>query len=258
MFEYNLVIPMAGLGSRFVDAGYTVPKPLLPIGDHRVFEVVIANFISPGLRQVSLVAPSSFKLSRDCFMLSQKLGLPVSLIEIDKVTTGPASTVALGLNSLTRNLPVIVANSDQFLSFEIEKWLVDIEERRLDGSILVMRDRDPKWSYVKLNAQGNAVDIREKEVISDMATCGAYFFESVSYLTSLIARQSDSNQMVNGEYYVAPLYNYFEKDGKEVGIFDLGPVSKVMFGLGTPVDYESFVAGEELKIATERTKQWLG
>jgi len=258
MLDYNLVIPMAGLGSRFLDAGYTTPKPLLPIGEFKMFETVIANLLSPGLRQVSLVAPGHFNLSTACSALSDQLCIEVTLTAIDEVTSGPSTTVAIGLEALDRNLPVIVANSDQFLSFEINKWLVDIESRDLDGSILVMRDRDPKWSFAKINSEGLVVEVREKKVISDLATCGVYYFRSPSDLSIAIAKQFESNDTVNGEYYVAPLYNYFAQQGKSVGIFDLGPVSEVMFGLGTPIDYESFLLSEAMQLALEINRESLG
>jgi NDP-sugar pyrophosphorylase family protein len=257
MLQYNLVIPMAGLGSRFLDAGYTTPKPLLPIGEFRMFEIVIANLRSEGLRQVSLVASASFDLSVSCSELSKQIRLQVSLTEINEVTSGPATTVAIGLRALKEDLPVIVANSDQFLNFEINRWLVDIEERQLDGSILVMRDKDPKWSFVQINSEGLVTQVREKEVISDLATCGAYYFRSPSELTLAIERQAEREETVNGEFYVAPIYNYFITGGKRVGIFDLGQVSEVMFGLGTPVDYEKFLASNSMNAALALTRRHL-
>ena len=257
MLHYNLVIPMAGLGSRFLDAGYTTPKPLLPIGEFKMFETVITNLLSPGLCQVSLVAPGHFNLSAACSALSDQLGIKVTLTEINKVTSGPATTVEIGLGALNRNLPVIVANSDQFLSFEINKWLVDIESRDLDGSILIMRDRDPKWSFARINSEGFVLEVREKEVISDLATCGVYYFRSPSDLRDAISKQFRSKDTVNGEYYVAPIYNFLAKQGKRVGIFDLGPVSKVMFGLGAPFDYESFLASDSLAIALKQSRRHL-
>jgi NDP-sugar pyrophosphorylase family protein len=258
MLDYNLVIPMAGLGSRFRDVGYLTPKPLLPIGEFRMFETVIANLASPGLRQVSLVAPSKFNLSDECSAISDKLGIEVTLTEIDEVTSGPATTVALGLDALTLDLPVIVANSDQFLSFAISTWLGDIESRDLDGSILVMRDSDPKWSFAKVDSDGMVVKVREKKVISNLATCGVYYFKSPSDLRIAILKQFQSKDSVNGEYYVAPLYNYLALEGKSVGVLDLGPVSEVMFGLGTPIDYETFLLSETMHLALEITRRCLG
>jgi len=248
---------MAGLGSRFTEAGYITPKPLLPIGEFRMFEIVIANLWSPGLLQVSLVAPAHFKLANACSALTDKLGIRVSLTEIGEVTSGPATTVAIGLEALDRDAPVIIANSDQFLSFKIDKWLTDIENRDLDGSILVMRDRDPKWSFAKINSEGLVIEVREKEVISDLATCGVYYFRSPSDLSREIASQFESNDTVNGEYYVAPIYNYFAQQGKSVGIFDLGPVSEVMFGLGTPIDYEGFLVSDSFDAALKLSRRRL-
>lgn|GEM_PF-4820419 len=115
------MIPMAGLGSRFQDAGYITPKPLLPIGEFGIFETVIANLLSLGLCQLSLVASRKLNLSMACSALSDQLSIKVTFTEIDEVKSDPATTVAIGLEALDRNLPVIMANSDQFLSFAINK-----------------------------------------------------------------------------------------------------------------------------------------
>jgi len=242
VLEYNLVIPMAGLGSRFTQAGYKTPKPLLPIGKYRMFEVVIANFASNGLKEISIVAPESFELEDVCVVIAKKLGIKVHLTELKEVTDGPATTVGIGLKCFENSLPVVVANSDQFLDFKIEAWLSSASAEKHPGSILVMEDDDPKWSYVSLNAEGLVEEVREKEVISNFATCGVYYFADAGDLSALIDFQRQVGNTVNGEFYVAPIFDIMAKRGDAVGVFNLGPVASVMFGLGVPSDYESFLA----------------
>lgn len=240
--EYGLVIPMAGLGSRFSNAGYQTPKPLLPVGDYRMFEIVIANFANEGLSEISIVAPSQFKLDGDIAALSGKLQIPIQLKSIDHVTSGPAESAALGVEMLKSDLPVIVANSDQFLNFESSAWVESVLESGLAGSILCMRDDDPKWSYARCGDSGFVEEVAEKRVISELATCGVYFFESSSTFKLAYDEMVDADLRVNGEFYVAPMYNQLVGQGFRVSAFDLGPVSEVMFGLGIPEDYESFVS----------------
>ena len=231
---------MAGLGSRFTSEGYSIPKPLLPVGDYRMFEVVIANFATNDLESVSIVAPRSFNLHSDVTTLSEKLGIRIHLIEIDFITNGPAESAYLALENLDQETPVVIANSDQFLDFSPQTWIDSVMDSTADGSILCMRDDDPKWSYARLGADGLAEEVVEKRVISNLATCGVYFFKASRIFRDGFLNLQARDERVNGEFYVAPIYNEIIKKGQEVSVFDLGPVSEVMFGLGTPADYQYF------------------
>jgi NDP-sugar pyrophosphorylase family protein len=241
MNAYNLVIPMAGMGTRFLAEGYTTPKPLLPVGMYRMFEVVIANFASEQLASISMVAPKSFNLAPDVRALSEKLGKPVHLIEVSSVTNGPAESAFLGLRYLEEETPIVIANSDQFLDFSPKDWIDSVLRSTSQGSILCMRDSDPKWSYARVGPDGLAQEVVEKQVISDLATCGVYFFRSSQIFKEGFRAIQAKDERVNGEFYVAPVYNELIKQGLEVSVFDLGPVSEVMFGLGIPADYLAFI-----------------
>lgn len=239
---YNLVIPMAGLGSRFANAGYLTPKPLLPVGGFRMFEVVTANFANSGLAEISFVAPASFHLRDDLNDLSRKLDVQIHLVEVDGVTSGPAESAALALERLTRDYPVVIANSDQYLDFDSGKWIASCIESLVAGSILCMRDSDPKWSFARLGESGLVEEVAEKRVISDLATCGVYYFDSSKTFMAGYAEMVALDEKVNDEFYVAPIYNRLIASGLSVSAHDLGPVSEVMFGLGIPSDYEDFLA----------------
>ncbi len=256
--KYNLVIPMAGLGSRFSKAGYALPKPLLPVGRYRMFELVVANMSSELLDEISIVAPASFALSDDCKSLSQRLGKPVHLIEIDYTTEGPAVSALLALSALNSDQPLVIANSDQFLDFEPTEWISGAISSGVAGSILCMQDDDPKWSFAKLDRTGAVTEVVEKKVISNLATCGVYFFQSGKLFKSSVESQIEQELRVNGEYYVGPAYNHLIAEGARVGVYDLGPVSQAMFGLGIPEDYEYFVGDDSLIAKANSTcERWL-
>lgn len=240
--EYNLVIPMAGLGSRFTQAGYLTPKPLLPVGDFRMFELVTANFLNSGLKEISFVAPASFDLRNDLDDLSERINKVIHLVEVNVLTGGPAESAMLAVNKLTSNLPIVIANSDQFLDFDSGTWISSCLESGVAGSILCMRDSDPKWSFARLDDSGFVEEVAEKRVISNLATCGVYFFESPQTFVDGYIEMSARGERVNNEFYVAPIYNQLIASGLRVTAHDLGPVSEVMFGLGIPSDYESFIA----------------
>lgn len=240
--KYNLLIPMAGLGSRFSNEGYVTPKPLLPVGQYRMFELVVANMCSPLLKEICIVAPLSFDLTQDCAALSLRLGVPVHLVEIDHVTEGPSATALVGLKSLDSELPLLIANSDQYLDFDPADWIESFVNSECAGSILCMEDSDPKWSFARLDVEGKVIEVVEKRVVSNLATCGVYFFRSGALFESAAKRQMEMDARVNGEFYVGPTYNELIADGGTVEAFDLGPISDVMFGLGVPLDYEGFLS----------------
>lgn len=248
------MIPMAGLGSRFTEAGYTIPKPLLPIHGVPMYKVVIANLMHESVLSVTVICPEQWGLSEEMRTLSEQLGVKVNVIEIDYVTEGSAMTVALAEPYLDPDLPVVTANSDQFIDANLGEFYDSLLEEGVDGVILCMEDSDPKWSYVKLSSEGFVAEVREKEVISDLATVGVYAFRQSKLMMSALNQMFESKGSVFGEYYVAPSYNFLIQAEARVSIINLGPVGKVMHGLGIPIDYEDFLLKKVSKKAASISK----
>jgi len=246
---------MAGLGSRFKAKGYSIPKPLIPIHGIEMYKVVLANLFSTHLARVVLICPTSFKMKPLELDLSNKLGVPVTIIEVETLTTGPAATVALARHLLDPDLPLVIANSDQFVAFEPDIFYSELENNDHDGVILTMRDSDPKWSYVSVNSNQMINRVVEKQVISDIATVGIYGFKQTQGFLAAFDKMVSSGFMVNGEHYVAPAYEFMPnfKTGV-IAIHDLGPVGQVMFGLGIPEDLESFLKQKISYDAAEQAK----
>ena len=247
MKKIHLLIPMAGLGSRFTAEGYNTPKPLLPIGSFKMIEVVLRNLLSDQVGHVTLVANSKVAKDSNLASLLSTEDFSLDIITIDETTEGPAATCFLAQNSIDLDAPLIIANSDQFLdtnmSSEYREWL----NAEVDGVIWAMEDSSTKWSYVRVDSSNLALEVREKEVISKLATCGVYgwtrakdFFDS--YKTML-----EMNDRTNGEFYVAPTYNYLIAQEKKILVKNLGLTSKIMHGLGVPNDYETFLSSEVSK-----------
>ena len=234
-----MVIPMAGEGRRFSDAGYTSPKPLLEIDGRPMFELVIRNLMVPAVERVVLLSRDEWDLSASVTSLSSALGIQISNISVSETTDGPAGTVELAEPVLDLEAPVVVANSDQYVSGDLSGFYEAIEAGS-PGVILAMQDDDPKWSYVRVNGQGNAVEIREKVVISPLATVGIYAFSSVRLMLDAFRDMRERRDMTNGEYYVAPSYRYLIEQGAEARVIDLGPIGDVMHGMGIPKDFERF------------------
>ena len=250
--KIQLVIPMAGLGSRFSEAGYPLPKPLLPIHGVPMYKIVIANLMHETISSITIVCPGQWGIGGEIRALSSQLGVPVNVVEIDYLTQGPAQTVFLAEPFLDANLPVVTANSDQYINADIGDFYASITEDVISGAILCMEDSDPKWSYVKLSSDGFVSEVREKVVISPLATVGVYGFKTASLMLAAFRLMIEAEDTSLGEYYVAPSYSYLIRQGHVIAAMTLGPVGEVMHGLGVPVDYEIFLKRQVSRLARDK------
>lgn len=238
----NIVIPMAGSGSRFVNAGYDLPKPLIPVHDIPMVKVVIDNLRPEQMHRFIFICQKAHVAA---YGLKEKLShwAPGSvLIEIDGLTQGAACTVLAAKTLIDNDQPLMIANSDQYIDMNINTYLASIEKIGLDGLIMTMRANHPKWSYVELDGKDQVIRVVEKEVISNEATVGIYNFLHGHSFVKAAETMIACEKRVNGEYYVAPTYNQLIASGHRIGIYNIGSVAAGMYGLGTPEDLESFLA----------------
>jgi len=235
--KMNVLIPMAGAGSRFVTAGYTFPKPLISIknlNDKPMIQVIVENlnidanhiFITQGEHNIK-------------YNLQQLLGVisPKStVVSIGNLTEGAACTTLLAKEFINNDEPLLIANSDQFVEWDSNEFMYSMMDSGIDGGILTFSNSHPKWSYVRQDANGFVTEVKEKQVISNEATVGIYYWKRgsdyVKYAEQMIAK----NIRVNGEFYTAPVYNEAIADGKKIKIFHI----EKMWGLGTPEDLTYF------------------
>jgi len=250
--QIQVVIPMAGKGERFIAAGYSTPKPLLPIHGIPMYRLVLSNLLTESVVKLVIVSQASWQLQDNVRQLSTVSGIPTELIEIDYFTQGPAETVALARSHLDPKVPVITGNSDQYVDADLSSFFHATMDDRVSGSILTMLDDDPKWSYAAVTEDGWVTRVKEKEVISPHATVGIYGFTSAEVMFQAFELMKQADDHVRGEFYVAPAYNYLINRGEEISIVDLGPISTVMYGMGTPEDYEHFLSTDVSQRAVSR------
>ena len=237
----NIVIPMAGAGSRFVDAGYQDPKPLILINKTPMIKVVIDNLRPAQAHRFIFICQ---KQHIELYDLHRKLSSWApnsSIIEIDGMTEGAACTVLAAKDLINNDSPLMIANSDQFIDISIDLYLKKMEDLSLDGLIMTMAANDPKWSYVKLNDTGNVCFLAEKKVISSEATVGIYNFKKGSDFVNAAEKMILDNIRSNNEFYVAPVYNNLINDALKIGVFNVGTEGDGMHGLGTPKDLDLFI-----------------
>lgn len=232
----NILYPLAGSSSRFFDAGYTVPKIMIDVAGR--------SMLSRATTSVSIHGRNIFVFQRDHdeqYDLSSflhDLEPRAELVAIDEPTSGAAQTVLAAKELINNENPLIIVNSDQVIAWSSRNFLIESGSRNLDGCIVTFESNDPKYSYVKVNEDSQLVEeVAEKEVISNTATVGIYYWKHGSDYVKYAEQMIEKDSRVNGEYYVCPVYNEAILDGKKVGIY---PVEE-MYGLGTPEDLEAFL-----------------
>lgn len=238
----NIVIPMAGLGSRFSKAGYQDPKPLIPVMGVPMIRLVIENLKPAVPHRFIFICQRAHVQAYDLETKLTQWAPGSTLIMLDGVTEGAACTVLTAQSYINNDSPLMIANSDQYIDADINAYLSCMDTEQLDGLIMTMGADDPKWSFVGLNHEGCVTRVVEKEVISNEATVGIYNFrhgrDFVQAAQEMIAR----NERVNGEFYVAPVYNRCIEQGARVGIWNIGTEADGMYGLGTPADLDLFLS----------------
>lgn len=246
----NIVVPMAGRGSRFADAGYDLPKPLIPLHGHPMIQVVIANLTPATAHKFH------FLLLRDHaedYGLDEKLAewAPgCSLTFVDRVTEGAACTVLLARDAINSNDPLMIANCDQYIDSSIDAYLESLDGA--DGLIMTMTANDAKWSFVKRDETGRVVEVVEKVVVSDEATVGIYNFARGRDFVTAADAMIAADLRVNGEFYVAPVYNQLINEGADIRCHSIGTVGAGMHGIGVPADLVEFCAADVSRRAVAR------
>ena len=235
--KINLVIPMAGLGSRFQKEGYCIPKPFLPVFGKPMYRWVIDNMMpsSPALR----AAVDVHVLVREEQASLFESDKSITIHTVPKLTEGAACTVLSIRDIINTDDPLIIANSDQFLEWDVDNFYLALLHPSFDGviSTFVQHDmNDIRWSYARLDADGCVMEVAEKKVISKFATTGIYGWRRGADFVAATDDMIAQNIRVNGEFYVCPVYNHM-KQPASIRIINC----KKMWGLGVPTDYEHFL-----------------
>ena len=238
----NIVIPMAGRGSRFAQAGYQNPKPLIDIYGHPMIEYVVKN-ITPSCEHRFIFICQQEHLEKFALRDALKAMAPTcEIVTVDHITEGAACTVLLAEQYIDNDDPMMIANSDQFVDTDINTYLAAMGS--MDGLIMTMPADDPKWSFIKYDENGFVTMVREKEVISNEATVGIYNYKHGADFVKYAHQMIEKNIRVNNEFYVAPVYNEMVEAGLKIGYHNVG---SNMYGIGIPEDLNYFMGLELCK-----------
>jgi HAD superfamily hydrolase (TIGR01509 family) len=233
--KMNVLIPMAGAGSRFQQAGYTFPKPLIDVEGKPMIQLVVENL---GIDANFIFVVQ--KEHREKFNLDTLLNLIApncKVVEVDGLTEGAACTALLAKEHINNDNPLFFANSDQFVEWDSTEFMYKMNETDADGGIVSFRATHPKWSFAKVDENGLVTEVAEKNPISDIATVGYYYWKHGSDFVKYAEEMVEKDIRVNNEFYVCPVFNQAIEDGKEIRTFDIPK----MWGLGTPEDLKYYL-----------------
>ncbi len=239
----NIVIPMAGHGSRFSKAGYKDPKPLISVNGKPMIELVINNLKPSKIHRFIFICQSEHLNNYPLRALLEQKAPGCKIIEVSEVTAGAACTVLLAKEFINNQDQLMIANCDQYIDVDINEYLAALDDVSADGLIMTMKAYDNKWSFIKLNEKNEITLVVEKEVVSDEATVGIYNYQHGSDFVVASETMISKNLRVNNEFYVAPAYNEMIQRGKKIKYFNIGNLGEGMHGLGTPEDLRKFLIG---------------
>jgi len=238
--KLNVLIPMAGAGSRFEQAGYTFPKPLIEVRNKPMIQVVIEN-LNLDANYIYVVQ----KAHREKYNLDTLLNLLTpgcKIVETDGLTEGAACTALLAKDYIDNDNPLFFANSDQFVEWDSNEFMYKMQETDADGGIVTFTATHPKWSFAKINENGLVTEVAEKNPISDIATVGYYYWKHGSDFVKYSEQMIGKNIRVNNEFYVCPVFNQAIEDCKQIRTFN----TTGMWGLGTPEDLKYYLENYKL------------
>lgn len=236
--NYQLVIPAAGRGTRFATAGMNIPKPIIPVLGIPMLYWAIASFNLDLVSKLVIITRDDFEISEICDQIKKQYKIEMCIIKLNEITQGPAETALLATPLLELNKPLVIANSDQFVVSNIGNFQDSLMEN--DGSILTMNATGTKWSYVRRAKDLQIVEVKEKSEISQEATVGIYGWKCAENFVYSARKMIESEDTTNGEFYIAPTYNYLIKENFRISGLNIGSVETSIFGLGTPEDLDLF------------------
>lgn len=236
----NIVIPMAGLGSRFPSHTYPLPKPLINVnGEPMISKAIKSLGFDDDVNWFFVIAKNEYTaLVRQTIL---DVTPNAKFIEINYLTEGPACSALLFRDMINNDDELIIANCDQIMRWNVDLFLLNV--RQFDGAVVTYHNDTDKNSYARLDYQGYVLEIREKEVISNVSLNGIHYWNKGKYFVdSAEAMIAAGDRAPNGEFYIGPTYNYMINKLYDVGIYHIPNCQH--FAVGVPSDLEKYIEYE--------------
>ena len=225
--KLKVLIPMAGNGKRFEKEGFDKPKPFIQVGDKKMIEMVMDNITPSEASEVILITRTHHKCKEELNLTSRNL----NIIELDTPTEGTLQTI-LKAEEFIQDCELILANCDQKIIFDVDSFISQCEQ--LDGGLITFTSTNPHHSYVQVNKDELVTNIIEKEVISNVAVAGVYYFKNASTFIEASKEVIKSNIRQKGEFYVSSALKLMIDKGLKLSIYNAPSLM-----LGTPEELKT-------------------
>ena len=230
----TIIIPMAGAGKKFAEAGYSFPKPLIDIQGKPMIQWVTENIGVNG-KFIFIVMEEDYKKYNLQYLLNL-LESNCEIVRLTKPTNGAVETILAAKDFIGKD-PIAIINSDQYMNWNSNEFFYAMAADECDGGIVTFKSTHPKWSFVKLGEDGFVNETAEKKPISNMATAGVYYFRQGIDFVKYAKQMIKKGIHIDGDYYVCPIYNELIEDGGKVRSFPING----MWSFSTPEDVEHFI-----------------
>lgn len=233
----KILIPMAGEGSRFTKEGYTFPKPLIEVKGKPMIQSVVEN-LDFNADYIFLVRSEHIEKYSGLESTLQRItNGKCTIIPVDALTEGAACTALLAKDHINDDEDLLISNSDQIIEYSRDNFVAMKDGMNVDAIVFTFNSVHPKWSFVRTNSRGYIVEVAEKRPISDIATCGIYWYRKGSDFVKFAESMISKNIRVNNEFYIAPVYNEMIRENKSIIPFFVHK----MHGIGTPEDLKNYL-----------------
>jgi NDP-sugar pyrophosphorylase family protein len=226
----NIVIPMAGIGKRFIESGYDKPKPLIDVCGEPMIKRVMDSLTLKNEECSFIFIALQEHLEQG---LEEYLDGRGTIIPLNHVTEGAASTTLMAMKFINNDIPLVIANCDQYLEWDFDDFIS--KSKQYDGCLAVFNSTNPHHSYA-LVRDGLIMEVAEKVVISDKACAGIYYYNVGSDYVYSAVQMIVKNIRTNNEFYVAPTYNEMLREGKRLTVYEIDVYKKHM--MGTPYELQ--------------------
>lgn len=235
--KINIVIPMAGAGSRFSVAGYDVPKPFIEFNGKMMIEHVLGSFENVEAKFI-LVLQEKFLTEQKEQLEKLKTKYALDFVTVPKLTMGAAITALAAHKKINPENDIIFADSDNiFDKNDIVNFISEVRSKNLAGALLTINSDKECYSYAKVDENGFLIKTKEKEVISNHAITGVYYFKNLDDFRDATIDLVVESDLSKGEFYMSNVFNHLKKFNDKIGVFDIEKFDCV----GTPEQLKQYI-----------------
>lgn len=235
----NIVIPMAGAGSRFAAEGYAKPKPFIEVNGKMMVERVLDGVCLPNAH-LTLIIQKKFEEENKAELERLSENYKAAFVAVEKLTQGASCTALAAYELINNDFPVIFADSDNIFDRKaFAGFAEDCIKRKLDGSLLTFNSDRDCFSYAEINRAGLVTQTKEKEVISSHAIAGAYMFARGADFVRCAIEMLIYGDRAKNEYYMSNVYNHAVRQGLKIGVYDIEATD--FFCVGTPQQLKEYL-----------------